>query len=45
MDGSVVVNAARGRRSVIEEILTCVIVRHRRALTCAKWEEGKKAFD
>jgi hypothetical protein len=33
------------RHSVIEEILTCVIARHRRTLTGAKWEEGKKERD
>jgi len=29
------------RCSVMEEILTGVIARHRRTLTWAKWEEGK----
>jgi len=40
MEGCVVVSAA-----VIEGILTCVIARHRRMLTRAKWKEGKKLFD
>jgi hypothetical protein len=26
---------------MMEEILTCVIARHRRTLTWAEWEEGK----
>jgi len=30
-----------GRYSVMEEILTVVIGRHRRTLTWAEWEEGK----
>jgi len=33
------------RHSVIEGMLTCVIARHRRTLTGAKWEEGKKVYD
>ena len=33
MEGSVMVNAAGQRRSVIEGILTVVIARHRRTLT------------
>jgi hypothetical protein len=40
MERSMVVSAA-----VIEGILTCVIARHRRMFTKAKWKEGKKLFD
>jgi hypothetical protein len=45
MEGSVVVSAAGQKHSVIKGILTNVIVRHRRTLTWAKWEKGKKIFD
>jgi hypothetical protein len=45
MEGSVAVSAFRKRCSVIERILTDVIARHRRTLTLAKWEEGKKVFE
>jgi len=45
MEGSMAAIAVRKRYSVIEGILTDVIVRHRRTLTREKWEEGKKVFD
>ena len=45
MEGSVVVSVAGKRRSVTEGILTCVIARHRRTLTVAKWEAGKNVLD
>jgi hypothetical protein len=47
MEGSGVVSAARERKrcSVIKGIPTCVVARHRRTLTCAKWKEGKRVFD
>jgi len=44
MEQSVVVSGAGQRRSVIEGILTGVIVRHRWTLTWAKWKEVKKVL-
>jgi len=41
MEGSVIVSVAGQIHSVIEGIPICVILRHRRTLTGAKWEEGR----
>jgi len=45
MEACVVVSVVGKRCSMIERILNCVIARHRRSLTRAKWEEGKKVLD
>ena len=45
MEGSVVFSAAGRRRSVIEEIPTGVIERHRESVTVARWGEGKNVLD
>jgi hypothetical protein len=45
MEVSLVVSVTGQKHSMIEGILTYVIARHRRTITCGKWEEGKKVID